>query len=108
MKQQRFLLIAAVFGVELAGVEGRVEIARIGIGVAVYRSSGAIEGFLYILDPDQGLGPAIRSFLADRALETTAEPIQHLVRDAGRGWNDRTRGRKHETVLGRAGTKDGQ
>ena len=39
VEHQRFLLVAAVLRVELARIEGGVEIARIGVGVAVNRGA---------------------------------------------------------------------
>lgn len=55
VEQQGFLLIAAVLGIELAWIERRVEMAWIGVGVAVHRSSGPVEGPLNLIDADQGL-----------------------------------------------------
>jgi hypothetical protein len=103
MKQQRLLLVAAVFGIELAGVEGRVEIAGIRVGIPIHRSPGTIEGFLYIFDTDQGVIASIGTLFAASNGLAAPERIKDLVRAAGRGWGKRTRRREHETEMGQAG-----
>jgi len=56
MEQQWIFLITAVFGVELARVERRIEVARIGVGVAIHRGARAIQRLLNVVDADQGFG----------------------------------------------------
>lgn len=53
MEEQGLLDVAAKLGVELAGVEGRIDIARIGVGVAIDGGSGAIQGLLHLFNPNQ-------------------------------------------------------
>mgnify|MGYP003335085884 CR=1 FL=1 len=55
-EHQRLLLVAAVLRVELARVEGRIEVAGIGVGVAVHRGAGAVEAALHLIDADQIFG----------------------------------------------------
>ena len=97
VKQQRIFLVAAVFGVELAGVEGWVEVARIGVGVAVHRSPGAVQGLLHIVNADQGI--AALGILGGWAM-------QHPRRQGSTGrWMESARVGKHETALGRVGMR---
>jgi hypothetical protein len=55
MENKWILLIGAVFGIQLAGVEGGIEAARIGICITIYRSAGTIQGLLHVIDRDQKL-----------------------------------------------------
>ena len=53
VEHQRILLIAAIFRIELAWIEGRVEVAWIGVGVAIHRCSRAVQRALYIINSDE-------------------------------------------------------
>ena len=66
VEQQGLFLVAAVFGVEFAGVEGWIEIARICIGVAIDRSPRTVEGFLNVIDTNQGIA-TVRAVAAQQA-----------------------------------------
>ena len=56
VEQQGVLLIGAVFGIEPLGIEGGVEVAGIGVGVAIHRCPGAIQGALHVVNADQSIG----------------------------------------------------
>ncbi len=59
MKKEGLLDVTAELRIELARVEGRIDVAGVGVGVAVDRSSGAIESFLYLFNADQGTTDAV-------------------------------------------------
>jgi hypothetical protein len=53
MEKKGLLLIAAVFGVELAGIKRRIEVAGIRVGVAIDRGPRPVQALLNLLDHDQ-------------------------------------------------------
>jgi hypothetical protein len=53
MEKKGLLLIAAVFGVELAGIKRGIEVAGIGVGVAIDRGPRPVQALLNLLDHDQ-------------------------------------------------------
>jgi hypothetical protein len=104
VKQQRILLIAPVLRIELATIKGRVEVARIRVGIAVHRGTGAVQGFLNILDPDQPFGSAVVGLARDQDLSPT-DSLGRSKRCRGTDltWMQRTWVREHETAFGRTG-----
>ena len=66
VKQQGLFLVAAIFRVEFADVEGGIEIAGICIGIAINRSPGTVEGFLDVVDANQGLND-VRAVAVEQA-----------------------------------------
>jgi hypothetical protein len=53
MKEKWILLIAAVFGIEFTGVKRRVEVAGVGVGVAIHRGPRSVKALLNFVDHDQ-------------------------------------------------------
>jgi len=105
---QRFLLIRAVFRIEAAGVEGGIEVARIGVGVAVHRGARTVQGALNVVDADQVLlwRGRFAAWEADqRRADLAGHGSERLNPVAGRG--DPPAGtmgsRSHETILRRMG-----
>ena len=60
VKHQGLLDIPSEFWVELAGIEGGIDVARIGVGVPIHGGARAVERLLYLINSNQIFRTGIR------------------------------------------------